>query len=66
MNIFQINQIEEDLRRLQELDKHVKLMFDAADSKDFIIGVRLKKDNKEGQMVSRLRELAQCLRSNNE
>lgn len=61
MNIAQLNQIEEELKRLQALDAHVKKMFAAADKNNFIIGVRQRKNDgtdKEGQVISTLRELA--------
>jgi hypothetical protein len=68
MNIPQLNKIEEELKRLQALDAHVKKMFDAADKNDFIIGVRLRKNDgtdKEGQVISGLRELSQCTKKEN-
>ena len=60
--IKQLVNVEAELKRLQELDAHVKRMFDQADEEGLFIGLgykeRLSISEQEGPMVKKLRKLA--------
>jgi hypothetical protein len=59
--LLQIYKIEDELKRLEALDLHVKKMFEEADSKKMVIGLIKQTENndkQEGPFVKKLRDLA--------